>query len=1049
MNNYSEDFLVEQPAIKVFAELGYETQNCFDEKFGDNPTLGRKEMNDVALLPRLEAALEKINPQLPRKALQMGVQEILRSRGHLGFAQANKELYGLIKNGIKVSVVDDETTENEDYTVKVVDFNNPDNNNFFLGSQFWIAGEMYKRRADLVGFVNGLPMIFIELKASHKNLKHAFNDNFRDYKSTVPQLFWFNAFVIISNGIETKIGSITSEWEHFNDWKKINNEGEKGVVSMDTMFKGTCEKKKFLDILENFILFDNPHGDIVKVLARNHQFLGVNGAIEDFSKAKKSDGKIGVFWHTQGSGKSISMVFFAQKILRKFEGNYTFVVVTDRQELDGQIYKQFASAGVTTEEEDKIHANSSRHLQELLQEDHRLVFTLIQKFRTERQGEVYPELSGRDDIIVMTDEAHRSQYEVFALNMRNALPKANFIGFTGTPLIKGESEKTKEVFGDYVSVYNFRQSIEDKATVPLYYENRIPELQLKNQDLEDDLEKLIEEAELDEAQEEKLEKEFARQYHLITREDRLEKIAEDIVNHFFNRGERGKAMVVSIDKTTAFRMYDKVQKYVNLYIEKLEGELKGADDEKWEQTVIKLKEAKETDMAVIVSQEQNEIENYKAKGIDVTPHRKRMVKEDMEKKFKDSESQLRIVFVCNMWLTGFDVPSLSTIYLDKPMKNHSLMQAIARANRVFEDKNNGLIVDYIGVFRSLQKALSIYATDQSGEFNEDDGPILPKEDLIEELKKELGRAQEFCKDHRVDVSLIMKSEPLERLGLLEKAVDNILITEESKKNYSAIVNTVGRLFKAILPDKRANEFLEEVTALKVILARIQDLEPKADIDEVREQIEDLLDESIETGGYNITTLAKIDLSQIDFEKLREYFQKKQKNIAVEALKTKLEEKLKEMVKINPSRMKFMEKFQMLLDEYNLGSQNIESLFDKLVALVNELSDEEKRHVSEKLTEEELALFDILSKPDLKDKERKQVKKAVKDLLNKLKWEKLVMDWKKTQQRRASVIVTVRTVLDDNLPRSYEKKIYEQKCDAVYKHLYDSYEGAGKCIYANA
>ena len=308
-----------------------------------------------------------------------------------------------------------------------------------------------------------IPFVFIELKASHRAIRNAYDDNLTDYKDTIPHLFWYNAFIILSNGSQSRIGSHTAEWDHFVDWKKIGDEKEEGIISLDTMIRGTCEKTRLLDIVENFILFSEVQGGLAKMVAKNHQYLGVNNAMEAFKKAKDNKGRLGVFWHTQGSGKSYSMVFFAQKVLRKIPGNYTFVVVTDRKELDGQIYKNFARAGATTE--DQAQAESSDDLKRLLQEDHRYIFTLIQKFRVER-GQDYPKLSDRSDIIVMTDEAHRSQYDVFAMNMRKALPNASFIGFTGTPLIAGE-EKTREVFGDYVSIYNFKQSADDGATVPL------------------------------------------------------------------------------------------------------------------------------------------------------------------------------------------------------------------------------------------------------------------------------------------------------------------------------------------------------------------------------------------------------------------------------------------------------------------------------------------------------------------------------------------------------------------------------------------------------
>ena len=529
-----------------------------------------------------------------------------------------------------------------------------------------------------MGFINGLPLVLIELKASHKRLEDAYKDNLRTYKKDIPQLFWYNAFIILSNGSKSRIGSITSDWEHFSEWKKINSEGEHGVVSVETMIRGTCDPSRLLDLVENFTLFSELKSGLIKIVAMNHQYLGVNNAIEAVQNSRTNAGKLGVFWHTQGSGKSYSMVFFAQKILRKLPGNWTFVVLTDRDDLDIQIYKNFAGVGAVTEPEEQVRAESGSHLKQLLFEDHRYVFTLIQKFRTDK-GQTYPMLSERNDVIVMTDEAHRSQYDIFALNLRNALPKAAFIGFTGTPLMAGE-EKTKEVFGDYVSIYNFKQSMDDRATVPLYYENRIPELQLTNEHLNEDMEQVLEEAMLDESQERKLEREFAREYHLITRDDRLDKIAQDLVSHFMGRGFAGKAMVVSIDKATAVRMYDKVQKYWQLYLANLELRLTQTTDEEREALEKSISYMRETDMAVVVSPSQNEGEGFQKQGLDITKHRRRMVKEDLDTKFKDPKDPFRIVFVCAMWMTGFDVPSCSTIYLDKPMRNHTLMQTIARAN---------------------------------------------------------------------------------------------------------------------------------------------------------------------------------------------------------------------------------------------------------------------------------------------------------------------------------------------------------------------------------
>ena len=787
------------------------------------------------------------------------------------------------------------------------------------------------------------------------------------------------------------------------------------------------------------------------MLAKNHQYLGVNNALEAVRDMQERHGRLGVFWHTQGSGKSYSMIFFSQKVLRKLPGNYTFVIVTDRRELDDQIYKNFAGAGVVTEKQ--VQAESGEHLKQLLREDHRHIFTLIQKFRTD-MGETYPELSDRSDIIVITDEAHRSQYDIFALNMRNALPNAAFIGFTGTPLMVSE-EKTRGVFGDYVSIYNFKESADDGATVPLYYENRIPELQLTNEDLNEDMESLLEEAELDEEQERKLEREFAREYHLITRDDRLDKIAEDIVRHFIGRGHQGKAMVVCIDKATAVRMYDKVRKYWSAVLQRLKDDLESCAESEQEELETQARYIEETDMAVVVSQSQNEVEELAAKGADITPHRKRMVTEDLDTKFKDSNDPLRIVFVCAMWMTGFDVPSCSTIYVDKPMRNHTLMQTIARANRVFGDKTNGLIVDYVGVFRALQKALAIYGSASGGGIKEGDTPIKDKNALVEQLRQAIAETTAFCNEAGVKLMELEAADGFERVKLLDDAVEVILVSEESKLKYLSLAGAVAKLFRAILPDPAANEFGPKRKAFAVIAEKIRSLTPEADISEVMQDVEELLDESIAAEGYVIREQSEpysaerlVDLSKIDFEALKAHFQKSHKRIQAEQLKGAINSKLRRMVRLNRSRMNYLERLQQMIDEYNAGSINVDVFFDRLVKLAKELSAEEKRSISEQLTEEELAVFGLLTKPEmsLTGKEEKEVKKVARGLLETLRRGKLVLDWRKRQQSRAAVRLFIEETLDE-LPSAYTKEIYVGKCDAVYQHVYDSYFGPGRSVYA--
>ena len=418
-NPYGENPTVEQPSIALFRELGWETADCFDETFGPDGDLGRETSAEVVLKRRLRAALERLNPNVPGQALDDAIEELTRERSVMSMVAANHEVYDLLKSGVKVTVREPDGAETVE-TVKIIDWDEPANNDFLLTSQLWVSSDTYKRRPDLIGFVNGLPLVFVEFKASDVSVKRAYDDNLRDYKDTIPHLFWYNALIVLSNGSQSKIGSITSAWEHFSDWKKIDSEGEQGAISLETMLRGTCEPSRLLDLVENFTLFMQAQGGLIKILAKNHQFLGVNNAIQALQQINHNKGKLGVFWHTQGSGKSISMIFFAQKVLRKVPGNWTFVVVTDRDELDDQIYKNFADAGAVTEKE--ARATSGAHLRQLLTEDHRYIFTLIQKFNVEK-GQTYPTLSERSDVIVMTDEAHRSQYDVFALNMRNALPQ--------------------------------------------------------------------------------------------------------------------------------------------------------------------------------------------------------------------------------------------------------------------------------------------------------------------------------------------------------------------------------------------------------------------------------------------------------------------------------------------------------------------------------------------------------------------------------------------------------------------------------------------------
>ncbi|MEG4626341.1 type I restriction endonuclease subunit R [Microcoleus sp. w1-18aA5] len=1046
----SEEAL-ELETIALFEKLGYTTANCYNEWISGTSNLGRETRSEVILISKLQPALEKLNPHLPKPAITLAIDELIRDRNALTLANANREIYNLLKDRVTVTYRNDdgeEITEN----VTVIDWKNPTNNDFFLASQFWITGELYPRRPDLIGFINGIPLIFIELKASGERVELAYQNNFCDYRKEIPQLFWYNSIVILSNGSISKIASLTATWEYFSDWKKINNEGEQGIISLETLIRGTCDKTKLLDIVENFTLFSEEKDHLIKLVAKNHQYLGVNNCLEAVQNIRENQGKLGVFWHTQGSGKSFSMQFFSQKVHRTITGNWTFVIITDRDDLDNQIYKNFAKTGAITEPKENVRANSGEHLKQLLTEDHRYIFTLIQKFRTDK-GETYPKLSDRDNIIIIADEAHRSQYDSWAANMRTALPNAGFIGFTGTPLLVGE-EATKRVFGDYISTYNFRQSIEDGATVPLYYENRIPKLELTNSELNEEIADVIESADLDEAEEKKLEREFARELHLITREERLDEIAKDIVSHFLGRGYQGKAMIVSIDRFTAVKMYNKVQQYWQQQLTDLQNQLITANTTEHEHLTAQIQYIAETDMAVIISSSQNEEEIFNKKGLTIKPHRQRLAKEKpgLDDKFKDANNPLRIVFVCAMWMTGFDAPSCSTIYLDKPMRNHTLMQTIARANRVFGDKVNGLIVDYIGVFRDLQKALAIYGSASGGDVREGDTPVQAKAALVDELRSAIDLTLQFCTERGINFDEIQTTtESFARIKLWDDAVEAILINDDSKQRYLALSQNVNKLYKAILPDPAAGEFNPTLYAFAEITKRIKQLTPQSDITEVKAAVEEILDLSIGTLTYVIPESNQlIDLSKIDFDALKAQFASGYKHTETEKLKGIISSQLTQMLRLNKSRMNYLDKFQQMIDEYNAGSRNVEIFFADLVEFAQELNVEDKRAISENLAEEELAIFDLLTKPDitLTEKEKLEIKKVAKELLSTLKQEKLVLDWRRRQQSKAAVKLAIEEALDQ-LPESYSTEVYQRKCQEVYQHVYESYSEAGRSIYTTA
>jgi type I restriction enzyme R subunit len=1041
-NPYSEANLVEQAALEVLATLGWQVATATEESFGPTGSLGRTSTREPFLLPALRTTLNRLNPDAPTQAVDAAIDQLTRDRSAMGLVAANRDVHRLLADGIKFDWTDPATGANETKTLRAVDWDHPEANDLLAVRQLKVQGPLYACIPDVMLFVNGLPWVVMEWKAHGVAVRDAFDDNLTSYKhpqNGAPGLFASNALLVVSNGSDAKVGSLTAEWDRFFDWKRIVSEDEPRRISLDVLLRGTCEPGRLFDLVRNFTLFSATKSGIAKILGQNHQFLGVNNAIRTTLEARaKGDGRAGVFWQTQGSGKSFAMVFYAQKILRTVPGNWTFVVVTDRAELDDQIAKTFAACGAV-EDAKKCHAQSSAHLRQLLGENHRYVFTLIHKFTTTDV------LCARKDVIVIADEAHRSQYDTLAMNMRSALPNALFVAFTGTPLIDGEDQRTRELFGDYVSIYDFQQSVEDNATVPLFYENRTPELKLDNPTLDDDLHAVLDAAMLDGAGEARLEQLLGQKYHLITRDDRLETVAKDIVQHFMGRtllpgGRFGKAMVVSIDKATALRTHDKVRAHWTAELERVERRLAGAVGAEREELAAQHHRMRDFDMALIVSAGQNEVEDMKKLGLDILPHRRRLVEDEvgLDERFKDPADPLALVFVCAMWLTGFDAPSCTTVYLDKPMKNHTLMQTITRANRVFPGKHSGMIVDYANVFTSLERALAVYGA--GGGRN---APAHDKSALVGQVAEALAAVETFCRGVGVDLASIERHGPsLARLEALLAATELLLHPEDRQKAFLLQAKLVERLFGALKPHPRAAGFAMRVATVVAIADKIRErTTPKLqDLDEVLREIDAVLDASISGPSIVREGGPKIDLSRIDFQALAKKFaqSKGRKNLELERLRAAIAAQIAKLIVVNPTRVDFRAKFEAMIAEYNTGAMQIDQLFAQLLELSRSLSNEEQRHVRENLTESELVVFDLLTRPgpELSPAERDEVKKVVKRLLARLQ-SLLSVEWQATNQGRARVKSAIEDELDQGLPRSYTPEVFTAKAGAVFQHVYET------------
>ena len=1115
----SEDRLVQ----KTFAEhlervLGWDSVYAYNnETFGSQGTLGRSSERDVVLVRDLRAAVKQLNRDLPGSALDQAVEKLTHIEFARSLLQHNREFYGFIQGGVPVEWRD-AAGETKHARVRLIDFYNASNNHFLAVRELKIQGVRvphYNRRADLICFVNGLPLVFIELKAVYRNIRAGFDNNLTDYMSehSIAYAFHHNAFLVVSNGDQARYGSITSKWDHFVEWKR-NSEKEKGRVDAEALLDGMLAKERLLDFVENFILFDDSRaGGTRKIVARNQQVLGVNNAVasvlrqeelkrkfppgerlieyrvqrpelpmaadasppdSDFSasfpleittdgglslvkRAHPDLGRLGVFWHTQGSGKSYSMAFFAEKVRRVVPGNFTFLMMTD---LDDQIWRTFIGCGVTDEKTPR--ASSGKELQFILRGNRRFIFSLIHKFNQPAKKPY----SERDDIIVISDEAHRTQAGKFARNMRLALPNAAFIGFTGTPLFKHD-ELTRRIFGDYISRYDFKRSEEDQSTVKLVYENRGEKLGIARLDLNDRIAEAVERADLNPDQGALLEKLLGKDYEVFTADDRLDKLADDFVEHCSTRWQTGKSMLVCIDKITCGRMFQRIEPrwrsklaQVKALIPVKEAELADTNDPDMRERLGKELEflrgqaqwMESTIIEIIISEAQNEVRDFERWGIDIIPHRVVMKtgfqttdgkRVDVDDAFKDPQHPFRIAIVCAMWLTGFDVECLATLYIDKPMKAHNLMQAIARANRVYPGKDCGVIVDYNGMLKSLREALAQYALGDEEEGGGDGGIVAPIEELVTALVQAIEAAEKHLKGLGFDPDRLRGTTGFARIEALRDAVDALYTSDEAKRRYEIMARQVFIRFKALLMEPSAFVYAERHDNIEAIYKKLEEKRDTADVTEVLKELHRIVNEAIraQTPGEDHAEGLKVELSQIDFEKLRDEFATKvrRKHAALQDIRQVVEDKLAQMLGHNPTRMDYYKKYQEIIADYNREKDRVtvEETFAKLVDLARSLDAEQRRAAEEGLSDDELALFDLLFKEDISKADRERLKQASKALLASLR-ELLrpIHDWTQNTATQAEVKVFILDNLWEALPRPpFSDEETEEVANRVYEYVW--------------
>ncbi|KPG88841.1 type I restriction endonuclease subunit R [Staphylococcus hominis] len=1023
---FNEDDL-EQVVLEWLQSLGYEYKKGNEiSVMGLTPE--RKSDKDVVLHERLEKSLKKINSDIHPRFIEKAIHELTLEKSP-NLLENNLTFHENLINGIEIEDYDDEGQSIVEI-VKIVDFEHPQNNDFLAVNQLTVVNGDYTKRPDIVLFINGLPIVVIELKNS-TNETVGVEDGYHQletYKMRIPQLFTFNEVLITSDGINTKAGSLTANYDRFMTWRSKDGETESSssLASLDVLIHGMLNPETLLDLIRYFVLFqDDGKGHISKILAAYHQYYAVNKAVDRalLASSGQGDGKGGVIWHTQGSGKSLTMVFFSGKLIQMLN-NPTLVVVTDRNDLDNQLYSTFVKSkgrsGKGLLRQTPKQAETRKELKSLLSvESGGIVFTTMQKFEPEQNETTMAALTERKNVIVMADEAHRTQYGFnakyddkgegikygYAKYLRDALPNATFVGFTGTP-VASTDKNTQMVFGNYIDVYDMTQAVADGSTVKIYYESRVIPLNLpQNLDLDEAYNNITEDQEEDVKQ--RLKSKWSRVEALAGAKPRIEALAKDIIQHFETRQQamKGKGMIVTMSRRIAVDLYDEIIR--------LKPEWHSDDDDKG---IIK----------VVMTGSSSDPASFQRH---IGPKKRRNL---LEKRMKDVNDELQLVIVRDMWLTGFDVPSMHTMYIDKPMKGHNLMQAIARVNRVFKDKPGGLIVDYVGIAESLKEALKEYTeSDQAQTAIDTDKAVelmLLKYDVIQDML------------YNLDYSKFNSDKKSERYYTISNTMDYVIgLGEDERQRFIKTVTELGKAFALCATEHTAQELNDEIAFFKAVKAGLVKLlqppkegKTRKTPAEVEAEINQLVSQSVVTEDvidvYQTLGLEQPDLSILSDDFLKDVEGLKQKNVAVELLNRLLKGQVKSLMKTNATVSKrFSEMLGNSINKYNSRSIETSKVIEELIQLAKDIKQEQQRGNELGLNSDEIAFYDALvshetAKKAMEDKELR----AIAHELTKTVKENMGVDWSKRDSAKAKMRVAVRRLLKKyGYPPDLQKMAVEQ------------------------